>query len=89
MIIAKLQNSTQTRLMQVSKAQRSANKAGNVSTIQFNDFTPLKMHLKDSCSVLDYKQIAKHYLVKSTSHGQSWKLSLKGEFDDTLPGTKR
>ena len=48
------------------------------------------MASKLSPSIIDYRQIAKHYLVKNTSHPASvGTVGISGDFDSNLHGIKR
>lgn len=55
----------------------------------YEKLTDIPLLEKDKCSLEDFNQIAKHYLVKSTAHPRASSNSSPGYFKESDQGIKR
>ena len=97
LIIGKLERDASYRVMSTTPSQQwvDANKSGTTKTIKFvtetgdnQSYQPVGDMMM--CSLLDTRNIGKHYLVKSTTHRYTrGGPSPDGEFEDRKGGIKR
>mmetsp|Transcript_13001 Transcript_13001/g.20161 ORF Transcript_13001/g.20161 Transcript_13001/m.20161 type:complete len:308 (-) Transcript_13001:254-1177(-) len=95
LVAGRLGEEAEIRLMKISEIERAANATGSVKTMKFSDYQvsgeyrTLHEPSLTKCSLININQIAKHYLVKSTSHPSTKGQSSAGTFEKSKCGIRR